>query len=185
MELVRVGDKVISLDKIDMAVRGLLALRAEGRSQGEAAARYQLDRAFVSHLESLGALRRGATIAVVGFPVANKALLESVLREVGVDYTLLMTDAERRQFAEERSGIELVNEIMRLAQTVQRYDVVILLASDERLKLLSALVDQGQEVIPWTLGQGPLDADVEVDVERMRMVVEACKQHILEKTSVT
>lgn len=179
MELIRIGDKLVSIGKIEQAIRDILDDRANGCSQGEVAGTYHIDRAFISHLERLGEIRKGRSIAVVGMPVANKAELERMLTDLGVDYVFLMTEGERRRFAEERSGIELVNEIMRLAQRMRRYDAVVLLASESRLKLLSALLDSNKEVIPLTLGKGPLDHDVEVDIERVRTVVEACKQHIL------
>ncbi len=175
MDLIRIGDKLVSLGKIDQTIRDLLDDRAQGMSQGEVAVKHHIDRAFLSHLEGLGAIRKGRSIAVVGFPVANKIALEEMLQGLGVDRVLLMTDRERRRFAEERSGVALVNEIMRLAQSMRRYDVVVLLASESRLHLLRALVDSNKEVIPLTLGKGPFDHDVEVDLERVRVVVEACK----------
>jgi hypothetical protein len=179
MELIRVGDKLISLSKIDQTVRQILDARANGHSQGDVAAQYRIDRAFVSHLESLGEVRKGRSIAVVGFPVANKPAIEARLAELGVDYMFLMTDQERRQFAETRSGVALVNELMQRANQVRQYDVVVLLASETRLKLLAALLDSNKEVIPLTLGKGPLNYDVEVDIEQLTTVVEACKNDIL------
>ena len=175
MDLIRIGDKLVSLSKIDRAVRVILDERASGRSQGDVALRHGLDRAFLSHLESLGEVRKGQSIAVVGFPIANKRELEKMLAEVGADFVLIMTEVERRQFAGSRSGAELINEIMRLAQRVRQFDVVVLLASDSRLKLLTALLDTTREVVPMALGKGPLDHDVAVDVDRLREVVGSWK----------
>ncbi len=183
MDMIRIGDKLVSVSKIDQTVRAVLGDRARGMSQGDVALKHHIDRAFVSHLEGLGAVRKGRSIAVVGFPVGNKAALESMLEHLGVDRILLMTDDERRRFAEERAGVALANEIMTLAESMRQYDVVVLLASESRLHLLQALLDSSKEVIPLALGKGPLDHDVVVDLEWVKSVVEACKHPSIENES--
>ena len=173
MELIRIGDKIISLSKVDRAVRDILQARSEGHSQGEVAQQLGVDRAFVSHLEGLGEIRKGRSIAVVGFPVANKMALASLLAELGVERALLMTEAERQAFVRHRSGVELVNEIFRLAEEFRQYEVIILIGSEPRIRLLRAFVSANREVIGLALGQGPLDHDVAVDLTRVRTVIQA------------
>ncbi len=173
MELIRVGDKLISLDKVDRTVRDILQARSEGRSQGEVAHQLGVDRAFVSRLESVGEIRKGRSIAVVGFPVANKAALASLLVELGVERALLMTEAERQVFVRDRTGVELVNEIFRLAEEFRQCEVIILIASEPRIRLLRALIGANREVIGLALGQGPLDHDVAIDLGRVRTVIQA------------
>ncbi|NMP21454.1 helix-turn-helix domain-containing protein [Sulfobacillus harzensis] len=170
MELVRIGEKLISVQKIHNMVEELLQARSRGLSQSEAATQLGLDRAFVSRLESLGEVRRGRSIALIGFPVANKDSLQAVCQRWGVDFVWLMTDRERREFAESRSGIELVNEIFRIAHEVRSYDTVILMASNMRVRLLTALLDM-HAVIPIILGETPLNRDVEVDVDVLESII--------------
>ena len=67
MELVRIGDKVVSVPKIERAVREIIELRSKGISQQEVAEKFNTDRTFVSRLESIGEIRKGKRIAVVGF----------------------------------------------------------------------------------------------------------------------
>ena len=76
MELIRVGDKLVNLTKIDETVRRILQMRSEGMSQQDVAAKLQLDRAFISRLESMGSIRRGGRIGLMAFPVANKDELD-------------------------------------------------------------------------------------------------------------
>ena len=47
MEFVRIGDKVISRQKIDEAVDAILARRAKGQSQADVAQEMGLDRTFI------------------------------------------------------------------------------------------------------------------------------------------
>ena len=170
MDLVRIGDKLISLQKIHNMVQEIVEARSRGLSQADTSAQFGLDRAFVSRLETLGEVRRGRSVAVVGFPVANKERLTALCDRMGVDFTWLMTDRERREFAQSRTGVELVNEIFRLAQQVRSHDVVVLMASNARVRLLTALLDV-HAVIPVILGETPLNRDVAVDADVLESII--------------
>ncbi len=170
MDLIRIGDKLISLSKITTMVEEIFSARSRGLSQSEVSTQFGLDRAFVSRLETLGEVRRGRSIAVIGFPVANKAEVEGVSQRLGVDFVWLMTDQERRAFAESRTGVELVNEIFRLARQVRQFDTVVLMASNARVRLLAALLDT-QAVVPVILGQTPLNQDVVVDKDMLESII--------------
>lgn len=170
MDLIRIGDKLISLSKITTMVEEIFSARSRGLSQSEVSTQFGLDRAFVSRLETLGEVRRGRSIAVIGFPVANRAEVEAVAERLGVDFVWLMTDQERRAFAESRTGVELVNEIFRLARQVRQFDTVVLMASNARVRLLAALLDT-QAVVPVILGQTPLNQDVVVDKDMLESII--------------
>ncbi|MBC7325047.1 MAG: helix-turn-helix domain-containing protein, partial [Moorella sp. (in: Bacteria)] len=98
LDLIRIGDKLISRRKVNTVLDRIFALRRQGFSQQETARQVGVDRSFVSRLETLGEVRRGRRLAVVGFPVANKTEVENMLRQEGVEYILLLTDAERWDF---------------------------------------------------------------------------------------
>lgn len=170
MDLIRIGDKLISPQKIHTMVAEILGARAKGLSQADVSMQFGLDRTFVSRLETLGEVRRGRSIAVIGMPVANKEDVSALCRKLGVDFVWLMTDQERRHFAESRNGVELVNEIFRLAQKVRSYDAVVLMASNERVRLLTALLDV-HAVIPLILGETPLNRDVEVELNVLESII--------------
>lgn len=169
----RIGEKLISVEKINRTLGQLLTLRSQGLSQQEVAVRFGLDRSFVSKLEGLGAVRRGARLAVVGFPVKNKEEVELLLKELGVDFSLVMTNEERWRFVEEKSGLELFNEVMHLTARIRTYDVVILIGSRQRINWGAALLDK--ETLGIDLGETPLTEDQYVDPEHLRKLVEAVR----------
>jgi len=173
MDLFRIGDKLVSRPKIDRAVDRILDLRYQGLSQQEVANKLGIDRTFVSRLEGLGEVRKGKTIAIVGFPVGNKDEIEQVAREEGVDHTLIMTDKERWDFVKGRDGLAVLNDLLRIITEVRQYDTVIVMASDMRLGLMSSLLDK--EVLTVTLGHSPILGDVRVDPEMLRNMLRALR----------
>lgn len=173
MDLVRIGEKVVSRQKLAEAIDRILEMRARGLSQQEVADRVGVDRTFVSRLETLGEVRKGRTIAVVGFPVENRDELERVALEEGVDYTFLLTDRERWEFLEKKTGIELFNQIMSIIYAVRGHDVVILMGSDRRVSLMKGLVDR--EVVLVPLGTSPMTQGATVDPERFRALIRSVK----------
>lgn len=169
MDLIRIGDKLISRRKIEATLERIFTLRCQGFSQQEAARQVGVDRTFVSRLETLGEVRRGRRIAVVGFPIANKGEVEVMLRQEGVEYTLLLTDAERWNFVRQKNGLDLFNTIMEVVTRIRDYDVVIIIGSDYRIKVSEALL--GREVIGYVIGNSPIKGDRTVDVAELRHLV--------------
>ena len=124
-DLFRIGEKLISTEKLHRIIEQILEQRSRGLSQQDVAGRFGVDRTFVSRLEGLGAVRKGSSLAVIGFPVKNKDEILALLTELGVDFSLIMTDDERWRFVQEKSGIELFNEIMSLVAKARTFDVVV------------------------------------------------------------
>lgn len=173
MDLLRIGDKVISRNRVLDAVNRMLDGREQGASQQEVAQLFGVDRSFLSWLEKLGAIRKGRRIAVVGFPVANREQLEQVCHDEGVEHVLLMTDRERWDYVEQRSGLELFNEVMSVLARIRTHDVVILLGSDRRLRFLRALIDK--DTLEILLGTSPIQSDVHVEPERLREAIRSVR----------
>lgn len=141
MEFYRIQDKIISWEKIAKTLKKALNMRTRGFSQQETASRLKIDRTFISRLESIGELRKGQSIACVGFPILNKEEVREILEKEGVDFILLMSEQERLDFVNRRSGKELLNEIMDLTARVRGYETIICIGSDERLKLMEGVLD--------------------------------------------
>ncbi|MBS3873244.1 MAG: transcriptional regulator [Firmicutes bacterium] len=169
MGYIRIGDKLVSREKIMRMVDKVLERRASGLSQQEVAGDLGLDRSFISRLETLGELRKGGKISLIGFPVGNKDELTLVAEEYGVDHVYLLTEAERWALIRERSGAELLNEIMGLLGALRAFDTVILIGSDMRIKLAEALVDK--QIIPIYIGASPIREDKYVDPSELRAVL--------------
>lgn len=170
---VRVGDKLINRQKIDNAIGQILDLRVRGLSQQEVAGKLGLDRTFISRLESLGEVRKGGTLALVGFPLANRDELARVAQEEGVEFVLLMTEQERGAFILGRTGLQLLNELMGLVGEVRTYDTVILMGSDKRIRIIQALLDR--EVVSIEIGKSPIEADKYYDPEKLRELIKTIR----------
>ncbi|MDH7496333.1 MAG: transcriptional regulator [Bacillota bacterium] len=166
LEFVRIGDKLVDKTRVYKAIDRILDLRAKGFSQQEAADQVGIDRAFVSRLESLGEIRKGARVALVGFPVGNKEEIRKVAEEEGVDFVLLLNDAERWAYLRERSGQEVFNEIMGIITKLKSYDAVVFIGSDMRVNLVESIL--GDRVVGIEVGQSPIRGDRQVDPEEVR-----------------
>ena len=175
MDLIRIGEKIISRKKLMERIGQILEGRSRGLSQQEIASRLGVDRSFISRLESLGEVRRGKRIGVVGFPVANKEEIEAMLREEGVEFILLMSDQERWDFVRQKSGLELLNEIFDIIARLRELDVVVVIGSDYRIRVSEALL--GREVVGWELGPSPIEGDRQVEVESLRRLI----RHLIAK----
>ena|SRR5690554_850884 len=162
MDLIRIGEKVVSKKKIDKAVKEILELRHAGYSQIDVAQKLCIDRTLISRLETLGEVRKGRRIAVIGFPILNKKELEEVLASLGIDFVLLMTEDERWQFVKEKSGLDLFNSIMNIVASLHGYDHVVVLGSNKRIKIVEAVMVN--DVIGYEIGESPIKEDRHVDV---------------------
>ncbi len=173
-DFIRVGEKLISLEKINRAIAQMLTLRSRGCSQQEVADRFGVDRSFVSRLERLGAVRKGDRIAVIAFPIANKEEITDLLKDLGVDYILVMTNEERWRFIEEKSGLELFNEVMQIFSEVKSCDTVVIAGSRQRIQWAAALLEK--DVIGIDLGESPLTCDQHLDPQKLRQLISAVRQ---------
>lgn len=170
LELLRIGEKVISRQQIDRWITRILDLRRQGYSQQDAARALKIDRTFISRLESLGELRKGGGVAVVGFPVADVQSLEQICRKYGVDWWLLLSEEERLDFVG-RDGLELFNEVMNILASLRNHDTVVVMGSNKRVQLIEGLLDR--DVIPIILGESPLRHDVAVDLTKFEKLIQA------------
>ncbi len=173
MEFIRIQDKIISWQKIETSLKKVLQMRERGFSQQEVAEKLNIDRTFISRLETLGELRKGQRIACIGFPLHNKEEIQAILEKEGVEYILLMTEKERQGFINNRSGKELLNVIMDLITEARRYDVVICIGSDERIKLMEGVLN-GQ-IISIEIGTSPITEDKWLDPAMIRNVLRSIR----------
>lgn len=174
MHLLRIGDKLLDRERIITTIDEILNLRLQGLSQQDVANRLSVDRTFISRLEGIGEVRRGGKVAVVGFPIANKKELEQILEEEGIEFYLIMTDAERWRFISDKTGQQLLNDIMDLIAKARAFDVILVIGSNYRIKLCQALVDK--EVVGVEIGISPIQEDVYVDPETIRKLVKTLKR---------
>lgn len=173
MDFIRIGDKIISKEKIMTKIEKVFDLRVKGLSQQEVAKRLSLDRALVSRLETLGEIRKGSRIAVLGFPVKNKDELLTALKQEGVEYSLILTEKERWAFVDESTGLELFNKVTNIMAALKGYDYIVMLGSNKRIKLFQGIFDC--EVVGMEIGQSPIEEDKLIDVNQVKTMIQWLK----------
>lgn len=173
MELIRLGEKVISRRKINQMINNIILLRHKGLSQTEVATRLGIDRTLVCRLENLGEIRKGRRLAVVGFPILNKKEIQDVLEREGVEFIFLMSEDERWEFVKQKSGLDLFNSIMDLIVRVHSFDQVLVIGSNQRIKIIEAVLDK--EVVGFEIGESPIQEDKYVDPGAVVDLVRAVK----------
>jgi transcriptional regulator with XRE-family HTH domain len=167
--LLRIGEKLINRQKIYHTVDQILNLRCQGLSQQDVANQVGVDRTVISRLENMGEVRKGKSVALIGFPIQNCEELQQVARQEGIDYCLLLTERQRWQFLQEKSGVELFDAIMRIITEIRSNDTVIILGSNMRIKLIETMLDK--EVIGVQIGESPIAEDKHVEPTILRDIV--------------
>lgn len=161
MELFRIGDKVISKDKLMLALEDILRARTKGATQEEAAARAGVPRSFVSNIETLGALRHGQKIAFIAFPVANADEAMALAQRYGIELALALSQHDREKVGE-GTAAEMFNRMIDTIATLKSFDTLVVAASDYRIESFRRLIDG--EVIGITLGESPITQDQHLDL---------------------
>lgn len=170
MRLYRIGDKLVSADRVHEEITRILEDREAGATQEEVARQHGVQRSFVSFLETLGEVRRGARIGVVGFPIANCDEVRAAAERYAVDFVLVLSQSERESI-EAGSGASIFNMLLDTLADLRDFDVVVLLASDWRIKTIEKIL--GTEVVGIQLGSSPLRSDVTVDIAELEHVLDS------------
>lgn len=170
MDFYKINDKTISREKIIKYIDKILTMRSLGHSQAEVASLINTDRTFISRIESLGEVRKGKTIALVGFPIGNAQEVRNLAQKYGVNYIFLLSEKERWEFLVSKTGLELFDQLINIVGEIRKYDTVILMGSDMRIKVLESLLDN--EVIGINIGESPIRKDVYIDLEYLDRVLQ-------------
>jgi len=173
MHFIRIGEKVISKEKINKEINKILELRTEGITQEGVARKLGVERTFVSRLESLGEIRKGKRIALIGFPIQNIEELTKSAKEIGIEYVFLLTQKERYRFVEEKNKIELFNEIMKIIVKLSDFDLIIFLGSDKKVPLVEKIFSV--QVIGKVIGHSPIKEDKYINPEKIIEIVKDIK----------
>lgn len=173
MQFIRIGEKVISKEKLNREINKILELRAKGVTQEGVARKLGIERTFVSRLESLGEIRRGQKIALIGFPIQNKEELTRLAEELGIEYVLLFTQKERFEFIKRKGKSELFNEIMEIIVNLADFDLIIFMGSDMRVPIVEKIFSV--QVIGIVIGHSPINESKYVNPEEIIEIVKQAK----------
>ena len=168
MKLYRIGDKVVSESKLADAIAAILEDRESGATQEEVARTHKVQRSFVSFLETLGEVRRGSRVALVGFPVANVAEVKALAEKHALDLVLVLSQEERESI-ETGDATAVFNTLLETIAVLRDYDTVVLLASDLRIKTMEKILVG--EIVGMPLGPSPLRTAVHVDLDKLDQVL--------------
>ncbi|AZR74966.1 transcriptional regulator [Anoxybacter fermentans] len=149
-------------------IEKILNLRSQGLSQTEVARELEVERTFISRLESLGEVHKGGRIAIVGFPIANVEEIREMALNEGVEFVLLMSEKERWSFIK-RDGLDIFNQIMEILIRLKEYDLVIFLGSDMRIDLADTLLEG--KVVGIELGTSPITEDKYIDPSILKNII--------------
>lgn len=173
MQFVRIGEKVISREKLNKEINKILELRTKGVTQEGVARKLGVERTFVSRLESLGEIRKGNKIALIGFPIKNKAEITLLAEELGIEYVLLFTQEERFDFIKKKGKSELFNEIIEIIINLADFDLIIFLGSDMRVPIVEKIFSV--QVIGIVIGHSPIQESKYVNPEKIVEIVKQIK----------
>ena len=168
MKLYRIGDKVVSEDKLHDAIAAILDDRAAGATQEDVAKSHGVQRSFVSFLETLGEVRKGSRVALVGFPIANADEVKALAQRHALDFVLVLSQEERESI-ESGEVTTVFNTLLETIATLRDYDTLVLMASDWRIKTMERIL--GTEVVGIPLGPSPLREAVTVDIVQLDEVL--------------
>jgi len=168
VRLYRIGDKVVSESKLQDAVGAILEARESGATQEDTARAHGVQRSFVSFLETLGEVRRGDKVALVGFPIANADEVKKLAESRSLDFVLVLSQDERESI-ESGDATRVFNQLLETVAALKEYDTLVLIASDWRIRTMERIL--GTEVIGIPLGASPLRRDVPVDLEALDRVL--------------
>lgn len=170
MEIIRVGNKLISREKINNLIGKILQLRASGSTQADVANSLGVERSFISHLEGLGEVRSGKRVALVGFPVANKKEIEELALRKGIEFVYLLSQEDRKSFERKKTSAAVFNELLDVLSNLVNFDVVIFLGSDKRIAQFEQIL--GRRVVSYQLGKSPIQKSVAVDLGVLEVLFE-------------
>ncbi len=170
MEFYRIGEKVVSRERLLDALDAILADRESGATQEEAARNAGVQRSFVSFLETLGEVRRGPRVALVGFPIANCDEVRALADKHSVDFVLVVRQAERESI-ESGSPSEVFNQLLETLAVMRDFDTLVLIASDWRIKTIEKIL--GIDIVGIPLGHTPIREDKHVDTAELDAVLSA------------
>ena len=169
MRFFRIGDKIVSREKLVGQITGMLRDREQGATQAQTATAHGVERSFVSWLETLGEIRRGRRVALVAFPVSNGPAVTELAQRHGVEFVLTMSQQQRQDMSGE-PGDAVFNRVLQTLATLKDYDTVVLAASDLRIDTIERIL--GREVVSIRIGSSPMTQDVVVDLDDLAAMLE-------------
>jgi hypothetical protein len=139
MRLIKVGNKLISWEKISSAINEILQRRSTGATQQEVASDFGIERVFISYLESIGAIQRNQSLAVVCWLIDNLAEVSNLVGSYGVEMFNLVPNSTSLSHIEVNDICRYVIEVL---AKVKKFQALIVIGDRSQVELFREITDQ-------------------------------------------
>ncbi len=137
MKEIKIGDKVISVERARELIEKIFDLRSEGSTQEEVAQMLGVERTFISRLEGIGEIRRSKEIALVCSGVSDEQKTRATAEDLGVDFFYLNGKKNTA-----------MKDILWMLDRIKDIDYVVFLGHRDELALLEQVLDKKIAFIP-------------------------------------
>lgn len=128
---IKIGDKIISLDRASDLIDRIFDMRSNGSTQEEVAKTLGVERSFISHLEGIGEIRKSKEIAFIGSGVKDPAAVKQIVHGLNFEHVFINND-----------GRALIGEALAVLSKLKEIDFIIFLGPETEHKLLESVLDK-------------------------------------------
>lgn len=130
MKEIKIGDKIISVERARQLIEKVFYLRSGGSTQEEVAEMLGVERSFISHLEGIGEVRRSKRMALIGSGVDNEKQIHAEAEDLGIDFVFL---SGKKNLA--------MREILYMLNEISDLDFIVYIGPSDELDLLEKVLD--------------------------------------------
>lgn len=128
---IKIGDKIISMERASSLIDKIFDLRSNGSTQEEVAKMLGVERSFISHPEGLGEVRKSKEIALIGSSLADIAKVEQTAAGLGIEHVFL-----------NRDGTARIEDALQVLALLRNIDFIIFLGPVKEHRLLETVLDK-------------------------------------------
>jgi len=128
---IRIGDKIISMDRASALIDKIFDMRSAGSTQEEVAKRLGIERSFISHLEGIGEVRKSKEIAFIGSGVSDPERVERMAGELGFEHVFINSD-----------GMARIEDALGILAVLRDIDYIVFLGPTAEHRLLEIVMDK-------------------------------------------
>jgi transcriptional regulator with XRE-family HTH domain len=128
---IKIGDKIISMDRASTLIDKIFAMRSSGSTQEEVAKQLGVERSFISHLEGIGEVRKSKEIAFIGSGVADAGRVESMVSDLNFEHVFINAD-----------GTAHIEDALGVLAILKEIDFIVFLGPATERKLLETVLEK-------------------------------------------
>ncbi len=137
MKEIKIGDKIISIERARELIDKIFDLRSEGSTQEEVAQMLGVERTFISRLEGIGEVRRSKEIALICSGIMDEQKVRTDAKDLNVDFLYL----NGKRSAD-------MKDVLWMLDRLRGIDYVVFVGKQDELALLEKVLDKKIVYIP-------------------------------------